>query len=326
LRDIFEIGITETKTCDGPCAAELQQEVRQTFLTLGLPEEVSSIEDAIADFCAPDSTRGQCGTCKKPRYYQQAISQLPEMLLVQLNRLDGEGKTSSREISLKNLVIDKKVMHSSADVEYELTSVVIYVRSDPSDTMGHYNIAAKGQVGSWAYLDDDNEITKDKEKQFQAKKDNRQNCYVFAYRRLPISETLKAQKPAKKTPARPLPGNQPVDEPVEPANTVNFNSAEFKGLIASILDQYRAQDKKDWEDRRKERREKRRERRNGWHGRMKEMRSKRGNLQKIHLQMKTQINEEKRIRGRQVGIRQAKMKHNKKRTWWIGKVHEVYFV
>jgi hypothetical protein len=188
------------------------------------------------------------------------------MLLVQLNRQGTTGRLIYHQIDLKNLVIEKQCMSSSADVEYELTSVLIYLRDEASDKAGHYLVAARGKAGLWSYLNDDQEIEEYEDKAFQAKVDIRQNCYVFAYRRLPIGEKTivdpkESEAQGNTEPAMDMPAMdvQPVN--IQPVNT---NSTEFKCMITFILDQYRALDKKDREKRKKERKEERKKEWMAW--------------------------------------------------------------
>ncbi|KAJ5874487.1 uncharacterized protein N7529_002917 [Penicillium soppii] len=155
LEDIFETGTRGLKTGGGSLCLRNSKRRISVFWKLSLPEievmEKGSIEQAISRF-RTKVLRGTCNTCGNPMYIQKSISQRPEMLMLQLNRQDDQGNKLDDEIKFEDLVIDKRFMNYSADVQYELTSVMMHIKTDINGPFGHCMVAVKGKADAWAHL------------------------------------------------------------------------------------------------------------------------------------------------------------------------------
>jgi hypothetical protein len=182
-------------------------------------------------------------SCPKCNDKSFSLTKLPEMLVVQVNRLKEDGVTKIEDqITLEDLVIDKE-FNVATPVNYELTSVILHHREGDSEKGGHYTILAKDPEGTWHELNDD----KTTEEDLEDWKERSRDSYVFAYRRLPLQKKATSKGPlitaeASRTPKTGADPNS-TGLPVEAILT----------HITALFNENRAKDKEIWKEQQAER-------------------------------------------------------------------------
>lgn len=275
-------GTVEEITCENCGLKKEDPEARSMFLQVCLPADTNgngkkshSIKEAIARYFTPTQHPAACDECKGTRSSKSTITQLPEILLVQLNRQGTDSKRRYDPIDLEDIVFDQKLTKAKTDVQYELTSVTLHHR-DPKKEVeaegGHYTILVKGPGGSWTHVSDaKRNQTSDEE--LKTSELSRENGYIFAYRRVPYEadsddskddeanmsppSVIDLDEPSKTTPVI-------VIDDKSPASVIDVDELSEKeaisqpptgsGLMDTVLthittlfNNHRAQNKKDWD-------------------------------------------------------------------------------
>lgn len=249
-------------TCEKGCAQTKNPETRSIFLRVALPadtngngKESHSIKESIERCLAPTKLPAACETCKGTKSEKTTITQLPEMLLVHLNRQNLDGTRRYDLIDFDDLVIDKGLTNAKADVEYELTSVTLHQR-DPEKEVeeegGHYTILVKGPEGSWAHVSDAKR-TQTSHEEFKTSKLNRENGYIFAYRRLPYRASSAGADDSEDESTTLSPSSVSNKDPASQAVTIaqpptgSAANDTMLTYITQLFNHHAAQNQREWE-------------------------------------------------------------------------------
>lgn len=203
LDDMFAVESADKRTCAGAkgCGAETSNPSSFDFLAAHFSEDEDpqTLEEAIENTFATDPIEAMCTACKKnPVESELVLTEVPEVLLVQLNRIDQQVTESgeaepvrieseiqfSEELVLRKEWLDPQLGDIRKDIKYVLSSVLLH--QGPSMDAGRYMAAVKSQDGTWTLADDTKLSTYESFEALAGSKDIRKNAYVFAYRRLPL--------------------------------------------------------------------------------------------------------------------------------------------
>lgn len=260
------IGTVDNITCDGCVLKRTSNETKSMFLHVHLPADIDgngkkghSIEELISRYFVPTEHLPLCKRCYSMETSTPIITHLPEILLVQLDRQNKNGTRRYDLINLGDLVIDKKFTNAKADVEYELTSVILHQR-DPKKEVeekgGHYSVLVKGPGGSWTHVSDAKR-NKMSDEELKTSDLSRENGYVFAYRRLPYkavsdeSEYDTTMYPPSIIGKDELLQDEPISQPSTGSESMDIALTYMTKLLGNI----RAQNQKDWEAQRGKRKQ-----------------------------------------------------------------------
>lgn len=207
LEDIFSIEVVNKRTCSGVngCGTNTPNVDSFKFLTSYFTEDENSntqiqkLEETLENSFAKDDIEGVCTVCKRESLQEQlVVTELPEVLLVHLNRI-GEPDEDSAETELfkiqneiefpEELVFRKEWLapelgNIRKDVKYALSSVLLHQSETPN--AGHYMAVVKSQDGTWTLADDTKLGTWETFNAMAGSKPIQKTAYVFAYRRLPL--------------------------------------------------------------------------------------------------------------------------------------------
>lgn len=263
------IGTVEKITCNGCGLKTESDETKSMFLRVHLPADSNgngkkghSIEEPISRYFVPTPYLPVCKSCFGFRTSQPIITQLPEMLLVQLDRQDKNGTRRYDLINLGDLMIDKNFTNAKADVKYELTSVILHQR-DPKKEVeeigGHYSVLVKGLGGSWTHVSDAKR-NKMSDEELKTSDLSRENGYVFAYRRLPYKADSddSGYDTTGSSPSTigkdQLSQDEPIPQPSQPSTGSEAMDIALT-YMTKLIRNIRAQNKKDWEAQRGKRKQ-----------------------------------------------------------------------
>ena len=176
------------------------------FLAANFNPERSPGHDKIHELLTtPSHSMINCGQCKKETKHllRERITYLPEILLVQVNRVFNVDRVSHRnhdpvkladQLTIPPEMLDDTVK-SAGGVHYELYGIVFHI--SPVAQSGHYTCAVKGPKGDWAWVDDHRNTWTDLKTVEEVFLDEGENAinwhtcvYVLAYRRLPLDRSL----------------------------------------------------------------------------------------------------------------------------------------
>ncbi|KAJ5364641.1 uncharacterized protein N7496_010354 [Penicillium cataractarum] len=207
LGDIFSIEVVNKRTCSGVngCGANTPNIDSFDFLTSYFTDDENSqaqtqkLEETLENSFAKDDIEGVCTVCRGETLQEQlVITELPEVLLVLLNRI-GERDEDSGETELfkiqdeiefpEELVFRKEWLAPELgdirkDVKYALSSVLLHQSETPN--AGHYMAVVKSQDGTWTLADDTKLSTWGSFEAMAGSKPVRETAYLFEYRRLPL--------------------------------------------------------------------------------------------------------------------------------------------
>ncbi|KAJ5576312.1 Peptidase C19 ubiquitin carboxyl-terminal hydrolase 2 [Penicillium sp. DV-2018c] len=198
LEEIFMMRITRKKMCRStqPCPP-IDTPQDQIILRLPLPNDVegqtTDMNLALSQYFSREHNGKNCGTCggKFVVHFREAFESFPEVLLIQLGRIDDNGLKIDRSVAVNETLVIKKDYHSKDQLtvenigdygKYQLSSVITHEGGNMY--RGHYRIAIKGKDSKWRVSSDL------KTNNLQTLDDNhyRTNGYVFAYRLLPTED------------------------------------------------------------------------------------------------------------------------------------------
>jgi hypothetical protein len=204
--DALKVEMFEVKKClgDKPCK-DVFTARKEVFLRLAWPdkpEKYTSITEMMDGmFTKEDDTRPKCAKCRNPTVYTDQLGHPPELLLVQVNRLelvDNEINKIMHRVQMKEKItllstyFDERKKETNKHIKYELTAVILH-QGAPDGEGGHFTIAVKGRAGTWKLLDD----TKVSEIDFVdlKRKKNCENAHIFSYRRMPTHDDSPIDEP-----------------------------------------------------------------------------------------------------------------------------------
>jgi ubiquitin C-terminal hydrolase len=186
----------QCRTCNATRRADSLDQ--QYFLIADFPTDGRrcTIDDAILPGMH-NALVHRCPRCNADTEHTMVdkIVQLPEVLLVQVNRFAMQQDDQTKV--QKSLQIDEHLAVSDAirdadapdhdPAAYELYAVVFH--RGVSIYKGHYTAAVKSPDGRWALLDDDSDVVyRDSLDDLKAyKRTFERQAYILAYRRLPLS-------------------------------------------------------------------------------------------------------------------------------------------
>lgn len=196
------------RSCEGANACDpTSTQSEDIFLRVPFPSKPhkANIQNALDSIFVETKLGVRCDTCKGKLVDTDRLGHVPEVILVQLNRIEvkrGVSKKISRPIEFGEKIkfqadhLDPQ-LDTEEDFEYELSSVQMHQGTTPQE--GHYYIAVRGNGGAWTLVDDEkltayetlNELIEDND-------EIRQEAYIFAYRRLPTDPTMAALLPNQK--------------------------------------------------------------------------------------------------------------------------------
>ncbi|KAJ5293297.1 uncharacterized protein N7443_009250 [Penicillium atrosanguineum] len=142
----------------------------------------------------------ECSRCKKLNYQSEFLENAPEVLQVQLNRIDLVG---GKLIKIKDKIRFKETLRFKAknflpplsntpgeELHYGLSSVQIH--NGESTDVGHYYIGVKTKDKTWTVVNDESLSRFDTFEDMMTDQLSRiqQQAYIFTYRRLPTNPAL----------------------------------------------------------------------------------------------------------------------------------------
>ena len=153
----FQCVLTATLACE-VCSRPLEEQQIETrpILPLSIDDRVCQ-SDRLEDLLSVKLHQGVRKTCPSCNIRQDhkgrwTLSQVPEVLLIQLCRSDGLSKNSRKILYPENLDISFHAESAEEKVLYRLSSVICHQGSGMQ--FGHYTIHAYGPNGHVAYVDD----------------------------------------------------------------------------------------------------------------------------------------------------------------------------
>ncbi|OGE57416.1 hypothetical protein PENARI_c002G03951 [Penicillium arizonense] len=248
--DALRVEMFEVKKCigDKPCK-DVFTARKEVFLRLGWPDKTEKhtpITDMVDGmFTKEDDTRPKCAKCGNPRVYTVQLGQPPELLLVQVNRLELVDNKINKimhrvqmkeEITLLSTYFDERRKETNKHIQYELTAVVLHQEASAGER-GHFTIAVKGRAGTWKLLDD----AKVSEIDFVdlKRKKNCENAYIFSYRRMPTHDDSPIDEPDNDVAMKDAPAERRRDQARSLAISSNQGSsisAEYRSAQFSLTD------------------------------------------------------------------------------------------
>ncbi|KAJ5738221.1 Peptidase C19 ubiquitin carboxyl-terminal hydrolase 2 [Penicillium malachiteum] len=200
LNRIFGLSMLTKGVCKGRHACsephytsheELMLHVRVPLRTKRIQSEnQTSLRVAIERFFK-SKRHVKCATCNNDQEQTEVMECPPEVLLVQLNRMDLNGDEPKKVLDRVKLVekLEFNVEHfdprlnlppDSARVHYELFWVAMHQGESLKE--GHYYCYAKGRK-EWSLLDDEQSWPADGFESFARTKESEEEGYIFGYRR-----------------------------------------------------------------------------------------------------------------------------------------------
>ncbi|KAJ5442349.1 Peptidase C19 ubiquitin carboxyl-terminal hydrolase 2 [Penicillium cf. griseofulvum] len=157
-----------------------------------LPEK-PTLSDVIQQHFDHEDKYDACGDCGGTKTSTDQIGSFPELLLVQLNRIDAEGEKIttkvylSEQLNIQTRFIDERWGNKRKVIQYKLTSVVLHHGGET--TQGHYSIGLKGKGDKWAMASDIT-ISDWVPEGPQGDLSHLSTSYLFTYRRLPLNDQV----------------------------------------------------------------------------------------------------------------------------------------
>ncbi|PLB45365.1 cysteine proteinase [Aspergillus steynii IBT 23096] len=228
----------ECKTCGkatpGPpykeflCAASFPEDLK-----VG---DAVSIEELLSGCYSGSTVDRDCEHCERKTEHLRTdkVVQVPEVLLVHLNRIGGPGgEKSFNNVSLGDQVVLpeslRRGLADKDDICYELYTIIFH----EGDTIesGHYTAAVKAPTGRWMLINDEQVESVQSLKKLmnmgKGKKKHSATAYVLGYRRLPltsesmpaggdsspaqVSDSASSREKSSQARARPLDGTPSAD-------------------------------------------------------------------------------------------------------------------
>lgn len=223
ILDLFGIEISKDRICKNPTckkATSLPHD-RSNLLVGPFPTgKNAKIQDFIANCLKDSDDNAKCNSCSGSTSIQSKFITLPEVLLVQPNRVNFIGnlaRKNVRELDFgSRLVVDRG---GEEEVQYELFAVVYHLGR--SANAGHYRVAVKGPTRQWTLVDDE-KITEFKGfETLRGTARRREAACLFAYR-----------KSAKEAPTEDA---QAEDAAIKEVTSVNHGSQRARLKATLVL-------------------------------------------------------------------------------------------
>ncbi|KAJ6096752.1 Peptidase C19 ubiquitin carboxyl-terminal hydrolase 2 [Penicillium sp. IBT 16267x] len=155
----------------------------------------ADVREAIQQWFDMRNLPVKCDQCHNDRFDNDYLVQIPEFLVVHLNRIEQDPKTCESyklntpikmtdTLEIAGTCFDPRVVDPKESAYYELTSVIMHHGDDVH--VGHYYIYAKGPGGKWVCIDDTKVVRYDTFDKWANRSTNQCRAYMFAYRRVTV--------------------------------------------------------------------------------------------------------------------------------------------
>ncbi|KXG49458.1 Peptidase C19, ubiquitin carboxyl-terminal hydrolase 2 [Penicillium griseofulvum] len=199
LEEMFEVEIITVKKCAGenPCVPNYTSNAQPVMMIHLSGEEDDelpknpTLSDVIQRHFDHEDYWDECGKCGGTMTATDQIGSFPELLLVQLNRVDQTGNKITTKVSLSEQLnietrfIDERWGNKRKVIQYKLSSVVLH--HGEQTTFGHYSVGLKGKGDKWT-IASDSAVRDWIPEGPQGDLKHLSTGYLFTYRRLPIND------------------------------------------------------------------------------------------------------------------------------------------